>query len=766
MISGIKQRFFLFFLVVFSTTVSAQYISVDESDTAEQLVRDVLIQNNPCITISNVNVSGYPAGSGNSYGRFFGNGSTFPFNEGIILSTGKAASAVGPNTTLLSEGPTSWLGDSDLEQALGVGNTINATVLEFDFLPLASKISFDYIFSSEQYLSNPSPNQCNFTDGFAFLIRPLNSTQPYQNLAVIKNTTIPVRVNTVRGPGTICPAANAEYFDAFNGTQHPTNFNGQTKILTAEKNDIVPGTLYHIKLVVADQGNNLYDSAIFLGAGSFKIEKDLGEDRLISNGNPLCFGETLTLDATESGTNNSYAWYKDNILQPETTATYNVTSAGIYRAEVTINATACKLTGEVTIEYATPIVLNNATIFQCDENNDGTTVFNLKKADTLISADPGLSSPVYYENITDTTPIATPQSYTATVPKTIYARVSNSSGCSQFTQVSLQISNTSVTPPSPIETCDDDNTKDGLHQFNLNTEVTPVLLQGLPAGLTAQYYKNVNDALIEINPLNNIFENSMPYQEIIWGKITNGPDCYDIVPVTLVVHVFNDTNFQDEEAPLCSGSFTNLDAPPGFVSYLWDDINSSITSRIRVTAPGDYHVTATDSNGCSATKKFTVKLSEAAAIASIEINDFRGDKNTVMIIATGTGDYEYSLDGNNYQDESLFTNVLSGQYTVYVNDKNECGITTRTIFVLDYPKFFTPNNDGHNDFWKIPFLYQYPLSKISVFDRYGKLVYASNGNDAGWDGKLNSKPLPSTDYWFEIVLESGRIIKGHFALKR
>ena len=306
----INLPLYMLFLLCFSASVSAQYITVDDNASHEDLVRNVLV-NNPCANVSNINVSGWAFGAGNSYGYFTAGTSTFPFANGVLLTTGRAAGAIGPNNSILSDGPTNWLGDSDLEQALNIGgSSINATVLEFDFLPLANKISFDYIFSSEQYLSNPSPNQCSYTDGFVFLLKEVNGTGGYQNLAVVPGTTTPVKTNTVRGTGTICPASNENYFDAFNGLEHPTNYNGQTVVMTAQAN-VTPGVLYHIKLVVADQGNNLYDSAIFLGGGSFKIEKDLGDDRLIAAGNPLCDGESYLLDATEPGSN-TYQWYRDN----------------------------------------------------------------------------------------------------------------------------------------------------------------------------------------------------------------------------------------------------------------------------------------------------------------------------------------------------------------------------------------------------------------------------------------------------------------------
>ena len=126
----------------------AQYIQVDDTYSAQQLVENVLI-NSPCANVSNFAVSGDPFSPGEqSFGYFNAAGTGFPFNEGIVLSTSRAKRTEGPNDNLIDEGATAWLGDADLELALGIGNTFNATVLEFDFTPLTSQVSFDYIFSS------------------------------------------------------------------------------------------------------------------------------------------------------------------------------------------------------------------------------------------------------------------------------------------------------------------------------------------------------------------------------------------------------------------------------------------------------------------------------------------------------------------------------------------------------------------------------------------------------------------------------------------
>jgi gliding motility-associated-like protein len=763
----INPPLYLLFLLCFSITVSAQYITVQENHSVEELVRDVLV-NNPCANVSNISATTWVFSAGSTYGYFTAGNSAFPFSDGVLLTTGRAERAVGPNNSILSDGPPDWPGDPDLEQALGIGNSsVNATVIEFDFLPLANKISFDYIFASEQYLSNPSQNQCNYTDGFVFLLKEVNGTSDYQNLAVIPGTNTPVKTNTVRGSGTICPPANPIYFDAFNGVEHPTNYNGQTVVLKAQAN-VNPGVLYHIKLVVADQGNNLYDSAIFLGGGSFKVEKDLGPDRLIATDNPVCTNGTLILNATEPG-NNTYKWFKNNVEIPgATNPTYTVVDAGVYSVEITLNATACVSTGTITVEYAPALTPSQATIVQCDDNNDGITTFNLSKAmPQIMATDPLIEQISYYENTTDTMPIGNTSNYVS-APKTIFAKVTNIYGCSEFVEISLEISNDTVQTPAPIILCDEDDLKDGIKEFNLATDVTPLVTAGLPAGLNVSYYSSQNNALTETNSLANNYSNVTPFQETIWARITNGPDCYGIIPVTLIINTFTAPDFHEEEKFICDGfNSITLSVPAGYQSYLWNDANASETNSIIVNTPGEYTVTVTGPNGCPDTKKFIVKASGRAVIDSVEINDFTGGENSILIKYTGLGDYQFSIDGEHYQDSPLFIHIQSGAYTVYVKDLNACGIAKKEIYVLDFPKFFTPNGDGYNDIWSIEYLRkEHPKARVSIFDRYGKLLYDFYGQSDGWNGTTNSNPLPASDYWFIITFEEGRTVKGHFSLKR
>lgn len=759
----------IFFLLGISFSAQAQYITVDENYTAEQLVKDVFIgAGQDCIEISNVYVSGWIFAEGNSFGYFNKGNSDFYLDEGIILSTGRATSAIGPNNSLLSEGPTSWEGDQDLEQALDINNTINATILEFDFVAQTNKISFDYVFASEQYLTSiTSTNQCNYTDGFAFLLKRVNGNEPYQNLAVIPNTNIPVKVNTVRGEG-VCPAANEEYFGGFNSIEHPTNFNGQTVVMTAQS-EIIPGELYHIKLVIADQGNNLYDSAVFLKGGSFNGNINLGDDRLIVTQNPLCGDEVLNLDAfSEDAT--SYQWFRNNQpINGANSSTYQVTQEGEYEVEVIVSNGNCILRGAVSVEYSPNPIANSASLSQC-ETPAGETFFNLTAAENQFITNPENYSFSYFlseeEALNNTNPIEDPTNFVYSAENlTIYTRVSNSFGCFDIAELSLWTTSNTLQNPSDLEACDDNFT--GIATFDLTLNFPDIEAQ-LPTGATYMLYSSYEEALLNLNPID--IQEYQSYQatnnHTIYVKVILNGDCFGIMWFNLIVHSFGE-DINEESLFLCEGESLMLSAPNGYYDYQWS-INGQIINQqtVSVQQIGQYTVSFKNYFGCEASKTFIVNLSSKAEIVSVEVNDFNPEGGSVTIYVEGNGIYEFSLDGIHYQTENTFMSLSVGQHLIFVRDINGCGITTERISVLNYPKFFTPNGDGVNDYWRIPMLsIAYPEAVVEIYDRFGKLVHSFRAQNMGWDGTFNNNMLPSTDYWFVIRLD-GKTIKGHFSLIR
>jgi gliding motility-associated-like protein len=768
----IKKILLYIFIFCFTCIANAQSISVNDSYSAQQLVQNILV-NSSCATTSNPTATGDNFTPGKKSYAYFNSGtSSFPFAEGVLLSTWTSTNSIGPFVRNEGGGDTSWAGDRDLEQVLGITKTVNATVLEFDFTALTNSISFNYLFASNEYQDD---FPCSYSDGFAFLIKEKGSTGSYKNLAVIPETTTPVSsinihplILPVRASG--CPQKNENYFGGYSSGSSPTNYSAQTVVMNAQT-VVIAGTTYHIKLVIADDRNEYFDSAVFLQAGSFSPKIDLGADRSLTTNNPICFGESYIID-TKLPSTYIYKWFKYGLeLLGENSPSYQVTDTGNYKVEVTLTPTICTATDEIKIEFAPKVDLKNTILSQCDDNNDGITTFDLTRADNLVkNNDASLSAVVYYESLSEaqsqSNPIANSSTYKNKTPnQIIFARVTNSFGCVNYAEVKLLISNNSISPQNPIATCDGDSVQDGLYHFDLNAQVTPQVLSGLPSGLQVEYYLNTNDAISQKNPLPNIFNNTIPNQQIIYARIINGSDCYAITPETLVINTFNPPNFQDEMATLCSGVSINLNVDAGFSSYLWSTGETSNT--IRVTLPGNYSVKVTNSNGCIATKNYAVTASGIAIITGAIINDFAGNGNSVLIEYTGIGNYEFSLDGSFFQDNPLFDAVAAGEYLVYARDKNGCGLSLPfNIYVLDYPRYFTPNGDGYNDSWKIKNLDLLPKSTVIIFDRYGKLLQQFSSTDFGWNGTFNGYSLPADDYWFNLIFEDNKIIKGHFSLKR
>ena len=423
------KKFHLLLLLMYGVA-SAQYISTDETYTPLQLIENILI-NSGCASVSNVSVSGGNFATGeNSWGYFNANGSTFPFAEGVILSTGKIIDAQGPNTFISDDGNgMGWTGDTDLNTALDISNSINATYLEFDFIPVGNQISFDYIFASEEYHDNAT---CTYSDGFAFLLKEVGSPN-YQNLALIPNTTIPVKVTSVHPdiPG-FCAAQNEQYFDAFNPTEYPTNFNGQTVVLTA-KSAVLSGHQYHIKLVIADEGNYRYDSAIFLKGSSFSFGVDLGPDRTFANNNTVCPNESLTLNGTAPGAL-SYQWnFNTNPIPGQNAATlpfnppYTSAQNGNYSLTTTYSPT-CTTVSDIDLDFAPQLIVDKDTYTFCDADavQDGITTVTLSDlVPTLFLNLPASYQVSFYNSPTSTTALANSFQLTTPFQQVIYAKINN-----------------------------------------------------------------------------------------------------------------------------------------------------------------------------------------------------------------------------------------------------------------------------------------------------------------------------------------------------
>ena len=282
-------------------------------------------------------------------------------------------------------------------------------------------------------------------------------------------------------------------------------------------------------------------------------------------------------------------------------------------------------------------------------------------------------------------------------------------------------------------------------------------------GINIKLFATQEDAELNQNPLPNNFiaeSSQMIYVRIFNAEFTQ---CYLTTSFELIVSPNPEILNIEDNYRICKGNVIMLNNVGEFDSYLWSD--GSTFPNFTISQAGDFSLTVTLGN-CSTTKHFTVEESDSATIIDVKVTDFSLNQNTIEVIAQGIGDYEYSINGIEFQDSPLFENVDSGMYLVSVRDKKGCGVVSQSVMVLMYPAFFTPNGDGFNDFWQIKYAFVEPNMQLFVFDRFGKLIHFFKGRDRGWDGTYKGKKLPSTDYWFVIKRESGQEIKGHFSMLR
>lgn len=225
----------------------------------------------------------------------------------------------------------------------------------------------------------------------------------------------------------------------------------------------------------------------------------------------------------------------------------------------------------------------------------------------------------------------------------------------------------------------------------------------------------------------------------------------------------------------------NSGLSPAIYSFKWYLngvlIPGATLSTYIATAIGSYSVVATNiATGCFSSQVFATVISAQMASDFItSIDDTFTDNNVLTILVQGgSGPFYYQLDNGDFQTSNVFHQVASGVHTVTIKDDTNCTVITKEITVMGYPKYFTPNGDGQNDYWNIYYFNDFPQAQIYIFDRYGKMIKQISPSSQGWDGTYNGTLMPATDYWFVVKYKENNLkgeielreFKAHFSLKR
>lgn len=241
-------------------TDPANAISITPTSDGSQLVNTILGEG---ITVEPSDIT-YNGASGSS-GTFTDGLSEIGMDSGIILTTGNASDAAGPNDSDDTTEINNLAGDPDLNSLVPQASTNDATVLEFDFTTEGGDLFFNYAFASEEY--NEYVNS-SFNDVFGFFLDG-------ENIALIPGTTTPVAINNVNGGNPLgTDASNPELYNnnaRSDGSPFNIEYDGFTDVFTASDN-VGPGE-HTIKLAIADVGDNTLDSAVFIQGGTFSDQQ-------------------------------------------------------------------------------------------------------------------------------------------------------------------------------------------------------------------------------------------------------------------------------------------------------------------------------------------------------------------------------------------------------------------------------------------------------------------------------------------------------------
>ncbi|WP_177731819.1 choice-of-anchor L domain-containing protein [Flavobacterium inviolabile] len=645
--------------------------------TVPQLVQDVLI-GSTCAQVTNITWStGTNFGSSNGIAYFTKNGSEFPFDSGIVLSTGDALKAKGPNTSSLGDGTYAWLGDTQLFnyiQALGFDTDLtsynNATVLEFDFVPITNQLSFDFLFASEEY----GTYQCDYSDAFAFFLT--DNAGNTTNLALVPGTNDPISVTRIRDAaynpiGGTCPSVNPQYFGSFNGGANQEdaaiNFNGQTVVMTAQS-PVTPNTQYHIKLVIADRNDTSFDSAVFLKAGSFNIGNlDLGDDLLISDGTAICYGDSYTIATGLNANDFTFTWSTGgNVIPGATGPSLVVTQDGDYTVAAQYNGTTCSQTDTLSVEFYAPIAVgtpNDLTV--CDAS--GYATFDLTSNNGIIlgSLVPADHTITFYTSSADaeneTNPITAPTTFTNTIQyhQTIYVRVeNNASGCHVVTEFDLIIQD--LTP-----------------QFTLTSNQTICSNQTAQLVVTPTNY-NPADVVYswthDGDPLTDTTGTITVSQQGTYVVTINHSGCTATGTVTVTVNPGVQPTFA-QIAPFC----TNATVPVLPTTSLEGVTGTWSPAVVSSTATGTYTFTPTTGQcGSPATMTITVipatqpTFTPVAAICpgdtapvlpTTSLEGVTGTWSPAVVSNTATGTYTFTPTTGQCAQNATLTVTVQGAFT-------------------------------------------------------------------------------------------------------
>ena len=522
-------------------------------------------------------------------------------------------------------------------------------------------------------------------------------------------------------------------------------------------------------MVVCDDGSG----------GYFSFDLESQTTTILDTQDPTTF--TVTYHATQSDADNNTA-----ALSSPFTNTVAYGQPVYVRVEEAGLPNCYETTEFDLIVEPLPTTTTMTSLPACDDDADGITAFILTDKDVeALGGQTGVTVS-YHATQSDadnnTAALSSPYTNTTAYTQQIFIRLTSATNC--YSTMPLDL----VVNPLPVpelgdflpSKCDDDT--DGLQTFDMSGVAADVI--GTQSDMVVSYHLTLADAEDNTGALGNSITMTTPDVQTIYIRLENTlTNCYATRTIDLVVDPLPVVDLDNNYVICADASGGGLDyvvidpgLSAGTYNFIWRDEFGVVLSSdptYRVDQGGIYSLEVSyNSTGCSSPLEiFTVSESGSPAVTVDVVTEDFADTHVVIATATGTGLYEFSLDQGPWQDSGTFIGVGPGEHTVYIRDVNGCGTTPEDIYIVGYPKYFTPNGDGYHDTWNIGALSGQLGSRIYIFDRYGKLLKQISPASDGWDGTYNGQPMPTSDYWFMLEyndLKTGqpKQRKAHFSLKR
>lgn len=779
---------------------------VTSSQTPASVVQNTLLGTG--VTVSNINFSG----STGAIGTFTANGTNLGINSGVVITTGTIANnGKGP------QGPNDQAGAGDdngtpgyflLDQALGTSNTHNASVLEFDFIPYSDTVRFKYVFGSEEY---PEYVGTQFNDIFAFYISG-PGISGLQNIARLPSGQI-VSINTVNngnpgsgGGGGPSPAVNPQYFvPNGDGNQSPYNsspqyiqYDGFTKVLEAVSK-VQCGKQYHLIIAIADVGDGIFDSGIFLEANSLTSKLPVEITHEISN-DP--YGDSVTM--AEGCTTGKIKIHRSgNLSAPLTipisvagTATQNV-DYGAIPTSVTLAA------GQAYLEFTFPAFFDGLT--------EGIETIQLTF--DLFNACGELVPQVINLKINDVQPLTvTVNSDTMTCPGEIVNLIANATGgggnysyswsTGETTQqIAVSPTNTQNYTVQVTDACLN-QTANAIATVTVPT-FTPISITSSPDIVEICPYITHN---LTTSASGGAGSYSFNWFDINGGQLGNTTSI-DVTPSTSTIYTVEVTdmcgntatdqiNYTITSPPLlvttspiqtiCPGDSVQIwaAASGGYGQYYYNWISTGETTSsiwVNPTVSTNYEVLISDE--C---QTFSVtgiaSVSVISPVADFTITSqvlFNDIPITFQNLSSGSVSYQWNFgDGNTstlvhpnntYADPGTYYITLIATNILGCTDTVVKPITIQEEYWVYVPNTFTPDGNEFNNYFTAKYI-NIVSNKVQIFNRWGQLIFETTDLRWYWDGTYKDLPCPDGTYTYKIkyVSNSGieETIVGHVNLLR